>query len=115
MDQFLGIVSKTGDDYKLFIDHLENLGHLNIAVNLKTLDKELVGRIVQNLGNVFQQLQTNFDLTMPLKMHVILHHYMELFESFGETVLTYSDEVTENRRQYILLNRAMIHGMKNHN
>ena len=103
LNQLLDIVSKGGDDYKLFIQHLENLGHLNSAVNLKTLDKELVGRIVQNLGSIFQQLQEKFDLSMPLKMHVILHHYMEFFESFGETLLTYTDEVTEAMHSQIRL------------
>ena len=72
-------------------------------MNLKTLDKDLIGRIIQNLGNVFQQLQAKFDLSLPLKMHVILHHYMEFFESFGETLLTYSDEVTEAMHSQIRL------------
>ena len=103
LDQLLDIVSKRGDDYKLFIEHLTNLGHLNNAVNLKTLDKDLIGRIIQNLGNVFQQLQAKFDLSMPLKMHVILHHYMEFFESFGETLLNYSDEVIEAMHSQIRL------------
>ena len=40
---------------------------------------------------------------MPLKMHVILHHYMEFFESFGESLLTYSDEVTEAMHSQIRL------------
>ena len=95
LDQLHDIVSKKGVDYTLFIQHLVNLGHLNSAVNMKTLDKELVGKIVQNLGNIFQQLQEKFDLSMPLKMHVILHHYQDFFELSGETLLTYSDEITE--------------------
>ena len=53
--------------------------------------------------NVFQQLQAKFDLSMPLKMHVILHHYMEFFESFGETLLNYSDEVIEAMHSQIRL------------
>ena len=36
-------------------------------------------------------------------MHVILHHYMEFFESFGESLLTYSDEVTEAMHSQIRL------------
>ena len=95
LDQLHDIVSKKGVDYTLFIQHLVNLGHLNSAVNMKILDKELVVKIVQNLGNIFQQLQEKFDLSMPLKMHVILHHYQDFFELSGETLLTYSDEITE--------------------
>ena len=74
------LFQREGVDYTLFIQHLVNQGHLNSAVNMKTLDKELVVKIVQNLGNIFQQLQEKFDLSMPLKMHVILHHYQDFFE-----------------------------------
>ena len=103
LEELQGIVSKKGNDYKLFIEHLENLGHLNHAVNLKTLDKELIRGIIERLGNIFQQLQERFDLTMPLKMHVILHHYMDFFETFGESLLTYSDEITEAMHSQIRL------------
>ena len=96
------LFQREGVDYTLFIQHLVNLGHLNSAVNMKTLDKELVGKIVQNLGNIFQQLQEKFDLSMPLKMHVILHHYQDFFELSGETLLTYSDEITEAMHSQIL-------------
>ena len=44
-----------------------------------------------------------FSLSMPLKVHVILHHYLEFFETFGETLLTYSDEITEAMHSQIRL------------
>ena len=59
--------------------------------------------VIQNLGKIFQQLLEKFDISMPLKMHVILHHYIEFFETFGETLLTYSDEVCESMHSQIRL------------
>ena len=40
---------------------------------------------------------------MPLKMHVILHHYQDFFDLSGETVLTYSDKITEAMHSQIRL------------
>ena len=37
------------------------------------------------------------------QMHVILDHYMEFFESFGETLLSYSDEICEAMHSQIRL------------
>ena len=70
---------------------------------LKTLEKELIGGIIGQLDSIFQRLQARFDLSMPLKVHVILHHYMDFFESFGETLLSYSDKITEAMHSQIRL------------
>ena len=53
--------------------------------------------------NIFQLLQARFDLSLPLKVHVILHHYMDFFETSGETLLSYSDEITEAMHSQIRL------------
>ena len=103
LDELKEIVSKHGNEFTMFTDFLENLGKLNVAVNLKTLEKELIGGIIGQLDSIFQRLQARFDLSMPLKVHVILHHYMDFFESFGETLLSYSDEVTEAMHSQIRL------------
>ena len=103
LDELQEIVSKHGKDYILFIQYLETLGHLNVAVNLKNLDMELIGGIIVRLDNIFQLLQARFDLSMPLKVHVILHHYMDFFETSGETLLSYSDEITEAMHSQIRL------------
>ena len=56
LDQLHDIVSKRGVDYTLFIQHLVNLGHLNSAVNMKIVDKELVVKIVQNLSTAARKV-----------------------------------------------------------
>ena len=87
----------------MFIDHLESLGNLDKAVNLRSLDKDLIESIIQKIASNFQTMQEMFDISMPLKMHVILHHYLEFFETFGESLLTYSDEVCEAMHSQIRL------------
>ena len=87
----------------MFIDHLESLGNLNKTVNLRSLDKDLIENIIQKIASNFQTMQEMFDISMPLKMHVILHHYLEFFETFGESLLTYSDEVCEAMHSQIRL------------
>ena len=70
---------------------------------MKTLNKELVGEIIKNLDRIFQELQEKFNVSMPLKMHVILHHYQDFFDLSGETLLSYSDEITEAMHSQIRL------------
>ena len=53
LDELKEIVSKHGNDFTMFTDFLENLGKLNVAVNLKTLEKELIGGIIGQLDNIF--------------------------------------------------------------
>ena len=65
-------------------------------MNMKTLDLGLIRTIIGDIEVVFKQLQEQFDLSMPLKMHIILHRYLDHFELTGETLLRYSDEFTES-------------------
>ena len=95
------IVSKHGQKFKLFIDHLENLGRLNMAVNKKVLDKPLIAGIIDDLGNVFHKLQEEFDMSESMKIHIIKEHYMDFFESKQETLLSYTDEVCESMHSQI--------------
>ena len=87
--------------FKLFIEHLENLGRLNEAVNRKVLDKTLIADIIEDIGRVFKKLQDQFDLSETMKIHVIRAHYMDFFESKQETLLSYTDEVCESMHSQI--------------
>ena len=82
---------------------MENLGKLNIAVNMRVLDKPLISEIIENLGNIFEKLQSEFDLSMSLKIHVITSHYMDFFEAKNETLLSYTDEFCESMHSQIRL------------
>ena len=50
---------------------------------------------IKEIGRVFKLLQEHFQMSMTLKMHIILHHYLDHFEVTGETLLKYTDEAVE--------------------
>ena len=60
------LVSNGEPGFQLFIQHLHNLGQLNVAVNMKTLDLDLMRTIIGDIEDIFKQLQDQFDLSMPL-------------------------------------------------
>ena len=67
------------------------------------LDKPFIAEIIENLRSVFQQLQFEFNLSMSLKIHVIVDHYMDFFEAKNETLLSYTDEFCESMHSQIRL------------
>ena len=84
----------TGDEMR-FVTHLVNLNALNWAVNAKVLDLQKVKEIVEELRENFFQMQTEFNLSQTLKLHILFDHYVEHFEMTGESLLKYSDEICE--------------------
>ena len=98
-----GMLSELGEmlkthgkpDHQLFVEHLHNLGQLNILVNMKELHLDLIDSAIKEIGRVFKLLQEHFQMSMTLKMHIILHHYLDHFEVTGETLLKYTDEAVE--------------------
>ena len=59
----------------------------------------LTSDLIQRDGRSIPSIAIDF--SMP--MHVILHHNMDLFETFVESLLTYSDEITEAMHSHIRL------------
>ena len=90
------VISNGKPEFQLFVNHLHNLGQLNIGVNSKTLNLELLRTIIGDIEKVFKELQEHFDISMPLKIHIIVHHYLDHFELTNETLLRYTDEFTES-------------------
>ena len=78
-----------------FVTHLVNLNALNSAVNAKILDLQKVKEIVEELRENFFQMQTEFNLSQTLKLHILFDYYVEHFEMTGESLLKYSDEICE--------------------
>ena len=97
------VISKGKPEFQLFVQHLHNLGQLNIAVNMKTLHLDLVKNIIGDIEKVFKELQHHFDISMPLKIHIILAHYIDHFELTKETLLRYTDEFTESMHSQLRL------------
>ena len=96
LDDLERVLSAGKPEFQLFVQHLSNLGQLNRAVNMKNLDIGLVKTLISDIEFVFKQLQQHFDISMPLKMHIIVHHCRDYFEQSGETLLKYTDEFTES-------------------
>ena len=80
LDDLERVLSAGKPEFQLFVQHLSNLGQLNRAVNMKNLDIGLVKTLISDIEFVFKQLQQHFDISMPLKMHIIVHHYRDYFE-----------------------------------
>ena len=54
------VISSGKPEFQLFVQHLHNLGQLNIGVNMKTLDLELLKNIIGDIEKVFKELQEHF-------------------------------------------------------
>ena len=95
LTELANVLSNGKPEYQLFIQHLHNLGLLNILVNMKELHLDLIKSTIDGIGNCFQLPQENFQMSMTLKIHIILHHYVDHFTVTGETLLKYTDESVE--------------------
>ena len=95
LTELANVLSNGKPEYQLFIQHLHNLGLLNILVNMKELQLDLIKSTIDEIANCFQLLQENFQMSMTLKIHIILHHYVDHFTVTGETLLKYTDESVE--------------------
>ena len=96
LDDIKKIVLENGTGGEMrFVTHLVNLNALNSAVNAKVLDLQKVKEIVEELRENFFQMQTEFNLSQTLKLHILFDHYVEHFEMTGESLLKYSDEICE--------------------
>ena len=54
-----------------------------------------VKEIVEELRENFFQMQTEFNLSQTLKLHILFDHYVENFEMTWESLLKYSDKICE--------------------
>ena len=61
-----------------------NLNALNSAVIAKVLDLQKVKAIIDEFRENFFQMQTEFNLSQSLKLHILFDHYVEHFEMTGK-------------------------------
>ena len=117
LDDIKKIVEENGRGGEFrFVEHLTNLNELNTAVNSKVLDLPKMRELVSTLVDNFRLMQDEFNLSQPLKLHIIQEHYIEHFELTGETLLKYSDEICEAiRSQYSIfdLKHKYVNNKKN--
>ena len=86
LDDIKNIALENGSGGEMrFVTHLVNLNALNSAVNAKVLDLQKVKEIVDELREYFFQMQTEFNLSPTLKLHILFDHYVE-HEMTGESL-----------------------------
>ena len=86
LDDIKNIALENGSGGEMrFVTHLVNLNALNSAVNTKVLDLQKVKEIVDELRENFFQMQTEFNLSQTLKLHILFDHYVE-HEMTGESL-----------------------------
>ena len=86
LDDIKNIALENGSGGEMrFVTHLVNLNALNSAVNAKVLDLQKVKEIVDELRENFFQMQTEFNLSPTLKLHILFDHYVE-HEMTGESL-----------------------------
>ena len=54
-----------------------------------------VSNVIQEMRLNFFSLQEIFDVSEPLKIHIIFYHYKDYLEKVGSSLLNVSDECTE--------------------
>ena len=62
-----------------FVDVLENIGEVYKISHATTVDPEhrvIIGR----LEDTWKVLMNDFNVTMPVKIHMIIHHLSDYFE-----------------------------------
>ena len=83
------------DEHVLFIEHLRNINLLRTLVNSHTLNLDIIKAVIAQMRENFLKLHTKFKMSESLKLHVIFSHCVEYFYLTGQTLLKFTDEVTE--------------------
>ena len=76
-----------GETYKYFIVHLKNIKEVDKVVNGDALEIEHAREVFAKFDSDWQVLQENFDLSEPLKIHIIRHHILEYMKKTDTTLL----------------------------
>ena len=64
--------------------------------NLKRLNLKEAKKVINNFSDQFYNLYMEFDLSMTLKTHIIIHHYMYFFQKTKKTMRLTNGEFHES-------------------
>ena len=77
-----------------FTKYFKCIRELHLACTAKTLNLSETKRVIDNYTNQFYHLFMEYNLSMTLKVHIIIHHYQYFFTKSGQTMrLTNGDFV----------------------
>ena len=84
---------------------------LHKTCTAKILDTTETQRVIDSFTNQFYHLFMEYNLSMTLKVHIIIHHYQYFFEKSGKTMKMTNGEFVETCH-YSLKQSEDIHGLK---
>ena len=96
------------EEGKIFIQYLRNLRKLHSMSVAEKLDPNY-RQILSEYEGTFEELYYQEGLNMPLKVHVIVHHFSEYLELKGETMKFTNGEFVETVHQ-TLHRHENVHG-----
>ena len=68
---------------------------LHKSCTAQTLDTSETQRVIDNFTNQFYHLFMEYELSMTLKVHIIIHHYQYYFTKSGQTMKMTNGEFVE--------------------
>ena len=96
---------------KDFTDYLRCIREVHKACTSKTLDLKEAKQVVKNFETKFYNLYMEYNLSMTLKCHIIIPHYLYFFEKGGKTMKYTNGEFPESCHS-TLRQSEELHGFK---
>ena len=96
---------------KDFTDYLRCIREVHKVCTSKTLDLKEAKQVVKNFETKFYNLYMEYNLSMTLKCHIIIHHYLYFFEKGGKTMKYTNGEFPESCHS-TLRQSEELHGFK---
>ena len=79
-----------------FTNYLRSIRELHTVCTSKKLNLQKAKMVIDDFSQHFYNLYTEFNLSLTLKCHIIIHHYLYFFEKTGKTMRLTNGEFTES-------------------
>ena len=79
-----------------FSNYLRSIRDLHRVCTAKKLNLKEAKKVINNFSDQFYNLYMEFDLSMTLKTHIIIHHYMYFFQKTKKTMRLTNGEFHES-------------------
>jgi hypothetical protein len=96
------LVCHNGMHLLLFVHALDNIKEVYTIMHATTVPSNH-REVIKKLENTWRMLMSTFFITMPLKIHILIHHLSEYFETTGSTLRLVTDQVVESAHHKVLM------------
>ena len=79
-----------------FTEYFRTIREVHKVCTSKVLDKMEAKQVVKNYENSFYHLYMEYNLSMTLKCHIIIHHYPYFFDKSGKNMRYTNGEFPES-------------------